>query len=154
MDQRTPPGRTPARQPPARRPPSEVRRTPVRRTVPAAALTLALAVLGSACTAGGGGVSGTPGAAGLRDPYFPRLGNGGYDVTHYGLKLDADPVAHRLRGTAEITARATQDLSAFHLDLAGLDVESATVEGRPAAVNRAGKELTLRPAAAVEDRLR
>ncbi|MGA6173798.1 M1 family metallopeptidase [Streptomyces sp. NPDC012600] len=132
------------------------RRTPA---VPPLALLLALALLGAGCT---GGVEGTPGAAGLRDPYFPGLGNGGYDVTHYGLKLDigpaADgpraPAADRLRGTATITARATQDLSAFHLDLAGLDVESATVEGRPAAVNRAGKELTIRPAAAVEDRLR
>ncbi|WP_345982827.1 M1 family metallopeptidase [Streptomyces sp. DSS69] len=117
----------------------------------AASLLLALALLGAGCS---GGVTGTPGAAGLRDPYFPGLGNGGYDVTHYGLELDVDPAANRLRGTATITARATQDLSAFHLDLAGLDVEGATVEGRRAAVNRAGKELTIRPGAAVEDRLR
>ncbi|WP_334663356.1 M1 family metallopeptidase [Streptomyces cyaneofuscatus] len=124
-----------------------------RRPAPAATsvLLLALALLGAGCT---GGVEGTPGAAGLRDPYFPGLGNGGYDVTHYGLELDVDPAANRLRGTATITARATQDLSAFHLDLAGLDVESATVEGRRASVNRAGKELTIRPGAAVEDRLR
>ncbi|MFJ2025954.1 M1 family metallopeptidase [Streptomyces sp. NPDC087897] len=114
-------------------------------------LVLALALLGSGCS---GGVEGTPGATGLRDPYFPGLGNGGYDVTHYGLKLDVDPVAGHLRGTATITARATRHLSAFHLDLAGLHVESASVEGRPAAVNRAGKELTIRPGAAVEDRLR
>ncbi|MGX1955686.1 M1 family metallopeptidase [Streptomyces anulatus] len=114
-------------------------------------LALALALLGGGCT---GGVEGTPGAAGLRDPYFPGLGNGGYDVTHYGLELDVDPAGDHLRGTATITARATQDLSAFHLDLAGLDVDGATVEGRPAAVNRAGKELTLRPAADAEDRLR
>lgn len=33
-------------------------------------------------------------------------------------------------------------------------MDGATVGGRPAAVNRAGKELTLRPAADVEDRLR
>ncbi|WP_432147533.1 M1 family metallopeptidase [Streptomyces sp. bgisy029] len=111
---------------------------------------LALVLLAAGCS---GGVEGTPGAVGLRDPYFPGLGNGGYDVTHYGLELDVDPAANRLRGTATITARATQDLSAFHLDLAGLDVESATVEGRPAAVNRAGRELTIRPGAAVEDRL-
>ncbi|MFH8438828.1 M1 family metallopeptidase [Streptomyces sp. NPDC018007] len=114
-------------------------------------LALTLALLGSGCS---GGVEGTPGAAGLRDPYFPGLGNGGYDVTHYGLKLDVDPAAGHLRGTATITARATRRLSAFHLDLAGLDVESASVEGRPAAVNRAGRELTIRPGAAVEDRLR
>ncbi|MEI7030863.1 M1 family metallopeptidase [Streptomyces pratensis] len=127
---------------------------PARRAArarPLLAPALALALLGAGCT---GGVHGTPGAAGLRDPYFPGLGNGGYDVTHYGLTLDVDPAADRLRGTARITARATQDLSAFHLDLFGLDVERATVEGRPAAVNRAGKELTLRPAAEVEERLR
>ncbi|MFH9609771.1 M1 family metallopeptidase [Streptomyces sp. NPDC017448] len=121
---------------------------------PAAApllLALALALLGSGCS---GGVEGTPGATGLRDPYFPGLGNGGYDVTHYGLKLDVDPAVGHLRGTATITARATRRLSAFHLDLAGLDVESASVEGRPAAVNRAGRELTIRPGAEVEDRLR
>ncbi|MFD8117237.1 M1 family metallopeptidase [Streptomyces microflavus] len=117
----------------------------------AAPLLLALVLLGAGCS---GGVEGTPGAVGVRDPYFPGLGNGGYDVTHYGLELDVDPAADRLRGTATITARATQDLSAFHLDLAGLDVESATVEGKPAAVNRAGKELTIRPGGAVEDRLR
>ncbi|RPK61300.1 Aminopeptidase N [Streptomyces sp. ADI96-02] len=122
-----------------------------RRTASAAALLTSLAVLGTGCT---GGVEGVPGAAGARDPYFPKLGNGGYDVTHYALSLDVDPDAGRLRGTARITARADQDLSAFRLDLAGLDVESATVEGRPAAVNRAGRELTLRPDAGVEDRLR
>ncbi|MFJ6611666.1 M1 family metallopeptidase [Streptomyces sp. NPDC091289] len=124
---------------------------PARRRTAHVPLLLALALLAGGCA---GGVEGTPGAVGLRDPYFPGLGNGGYDVTHYGLELDVDPAAGHLRGTATITARATQDLSAFHLDLAGLDVESATVEGRPAAVNRAGKELTIRPGAAVEDRLR
>ncbi|MFJ3329036.1 M1 family metallopeptidase [Streptomyces griseus] len=124
---------------------------PARRRTATAPVLLALALLGGGCS---GGVEGTPGAVGLRDPYFPGLGNGGYDVTHYGLELDVDPAAGRLRGTATITARATQDLSAFHLDLLGLDVESATVEGRRAAVNRAGKELTLRPAAGAESRLR
>ncbi|MCX4709782.1 M1 family metallopeptidase [Streptomyces fimicarius] len=124
---------------------------PARRRTATAPVLLALALLGGGCS---GGVEGTPGAVGLRDPYFPGLGNGGYDVTHYGLELDVDPAAGQLRGTATITARATQDLSAFHLDLLGLDVESATVEGRRAAVNRAGKELTLRPAAGAESRLR
>ncbi|WP_335935211.1 M1 family metallopeptidase [Streptomyces sp. PTD5-9] len=119
----------------------------------AAVLALLVLVSVTGCT-GVGGVEGTPGASGLRDPYFPKLGNGGYDVTHYDLVLDVDPDAHRLRGTAAITARATQDLSAFNLDFAGLGVRSATVEGRPAAVNRAGHELTLRPDAGIADRLR
>ncbi|MFE9852170.1 M1 family metallopeptidase [Streptomyces sp. NPDC005576] len=127
------------------------------RATRVAALLLACAVLGgtaSACTGAGAGVSGTPGAAGLRDPYFPKLGNGGYDVTHYDLRLAVDRSAGHLTGTATITARATQDLSAFHLDLVGLDVTGATVEGRPAAVNRAGGELVLRPDAEAADHLR
>ncbi|MFF2329218.1 MULTISPECIES: M1 family metallopeptidase [unclassified Streptomyces] len=131
-------------------------RTPVRRATRAGACALLVLTASTGCTGctgGTGGVEGTPGAAGLRDPYFPKLGNGGYDVTHYDLALDVDPAAHHLRGTATITARATQDLSAFNLDLAGLTVRSATVEGRPAAVNRAGHELTLRPDAGIGNRL-
>ncbi|MFV0129202.1 M1 family metallopeptidase [Streptomyces sp. HMX112] len=116
-------------------------RTPARAL---AALLLATG-LTTGCAGGGGGVHGEPGAAGLRDPYFPRLGNGGYDVRHYALTLGYDPAADRLDGTAEITARATRTLSAFNLDLAGLTVTGATVDGTPAAVHRAGNELTLRP---------
>ncbi|RDG38609.1 M1 family peptidase [Streptomyces corynorhini] len=85
------------------------------------------------------------GASGLGDPYFPRLGNGGYDVRHYGLTLDYTPATGRLTGTADITARATRDLGSFHLDLAGLTVDSASVGGADAAVRRAGTKLTLRP---------
>ncbi|MYV66583.1 M1 family peptidase, partial [Streptomyces sp. SID2131] len=51
----------------------------------AAAALVALVVLAGGCTGATGGVRGTPGAAGLRDPYFPKLGNGGYDVGHYAL---------------------------------------------------------------------
>ncbi|MFF5768078.1 M1 family metallopeptidase [Streptomyces tanashiensis] len=114
------------------------------RTATLAAALLTLAVLAGGCTEAGG-VRGTPGAAGLRDPFFPKLGNGGYDVSHYNLTLAYDPASGRLDGTTEITARAGQDLSAFNLDLAGLTVRGATVDGAPAACNRAGNELTLRP---------
>ncbi|MFI8964003.1 M1 family metallopeptidase [Streptomyces sp. NPDC053493] len=113
----------------------------------AGAATAVLCLLAAGCSGSGSGagVHGTPGAAGLRDPYFPKLGNGGYDVSHYALTLAYDPASGRLDGRAEITAKATQDLSAFNLDLAGLTVRGATVDGAPAAVNRAGNELTLRP---------
>ncbi|MFI2413017.1 M1 family metallopeptidase [Streptomyces sp. NPDC018947] len=117
-------------------------------------LLLAAATLTAltACSGGGGGgVDGTPGAAGLRDPYFPKAGNGGYDVGHYDLTLAYDPDAEHLTGTATITARATQDLSAFNLDLKGLDVENVTVEGREARFNRAGQELTVRPPDELDD---
>ncbi|MGW7278036.1 M1 family metallopeptidase [Streptomyces sp. NPDC054844] len=111
------------------------------RLLVAAATATALA----ACS-GGGAVDGTPGGSGVRDPYFPKAGNGGYDVGHYDLTLAYDPDAEHLTGTATITARATRDMSAFNLDLKGLDVEKVTVEGRNARFNRAGQELTVRPA--------
>ncbi|WP_329300385.1 M1 family metallopeptidase [Streptomyces sp. NBC_00659] len=111
-------------------------------TVPFA---LALALVAGLTACGGDGVHGKPGAAGVGDPYFPKMGNGGYDVTHYGLTLSYDPRDKRLTGTAEITARALEDLSAFRLDLLGLDVSDVTVEGRGARWNRAGQELTVRP---------
>ncbi|MGW6741789.1 M1 family metallopeptidase [Streptomyces sp. NPDC055025] len=115
--------------------------------LPLLVLPLTLLVLTPVLTgcAGDGAVHGRPGAAGVRDPYFPRLGNGGYDVQHYGLTLDYAPATGRLKGTAEITARATQDLSAFNLDFAGMKVDSVTVDGERAALHRAGTELTLRP---------
>ncbi|MFF2847042.1 M1 family metallopeptidase [Streptomyces sp. NPDC058001] len=73
------------------------------------------------------------------------MGNGGYDVAHYGLTLAYEPKSQQLTGTAEITARATKELSAFNLDLKGLDVRSVTVDGRTAETARAGQELTVRP---------
>ncbi|WP_392965978.1 M1 family metallopeptidase [Streptomyces sp. LN245] len=111
-------------------------------TVPFA---LALALVAGLTACGGDGVHGKPGAAGVGDPYFPKMGNGGYDVAHYGLTLSYDPRDKRLTGTAEITARALEDLSAFRLDLLGLDVSDVTVEGRGARWSRAGQELTVRP---------
>ncbi|MFG2329704.1 M1 family metallopeptidase [Streptomyces sp. NPDC048604] len=114
---------------------------PRRLAVRAAPVAAALLLL-AGCSVG---VEGTPGAAGLRDPYFPKLGNGGYDVRHYALNLAYDPKTGRLDATADITAAATQDLSAFNLDLSGLTVRSAAVDGAPAAFRRAGDELTIRP---------
>ncbi|MGK5557531.1 M1 family metallopeptidase [Actinomadura kijaniata] len=87
----------------------------------------------------------TPGAPGAGDPYFPHLGNGGYDVQHYNLKLAYDPDYDQLDGTARITARATQNLSAFNLDLNGMDVEKVTVDGHKARFKRRGTELTITP---------
>ncbi|MFJ7768877.1 M1 family metallopeptidase [Streptomyces sp. NPDC097107] len=116
------------------------------RLLVAAATATALA----ACS-GGGAVDGTPGGSGVRDPYFPKAGNGGYDVGHYALSLAYDPDTEHLTGTATITARATRDMSAFNLDLKGLDVEKVTVEGRNARFNRAGQELTVRPADELDD---
>ena len=90
-----------------------------------------------------------PGSAGLGDPYFPQAGNGGYDVADYSLRLRYRPGPARLKARAEITATATQDLSAFNLDYAGPRVRRVSVNGAAARFARDGQELVVTPAAAI-----
>jgi hypothetical protein len=74
-----------------------------------------------------------PGARTLNDSLFPNLGNGGYDAEHYDLDLRYTNVLTRvLRGTATITARATQNLSELSFDFQGMAVNDVTVDGIPA----------------------
>jgi aminopeptidase N len=91
----------------------------------------------------------TAGADGAGDPYFPKYGNGGYDVAGYDLKVRFDPRTDELTGTATITATATQDLSAFNLDLSKLTVSGVTVDGKKATSAASGAELTVTPAAGI-----
>src|SRR4030042_2301982 len=78
---------------------------------------------------------------GIGDPYFPELGNPGYDVEHYLIDLVVDPVANTLAGEVVITAAATADLDRFHLALLGLTVDAVTVDGGDAGVARQDAEL-------------
>ena len=90
-----------------------------------------------------------PGAAGLDDPLFPGLGNGGYDVSRYTVTLGIDVEANEISGRAQIEADATQDLSSFNPDFRGLTVTQVAVDGRPADHSRAGYELTIKPGAPI-----
>ena len=83
------------------------------------------------------------------DPYFPDLGNRGYDVQHYDLGLSYDPASKRLTGDTTITATATERLRRFNLDLAGLHVSSIEVDGAPARFHHTGDELIVRPRRAI-----
>ena len=87
------------------------------------------------------------GSAGLGDPFFPLAGNGGYDVSHYSLRLSYDPATTHLDGRATISATATQNLRRFDLDLRGFDISSLTVNGAAASFTRDGQELVITPAA-------
>ena len=92
---------------------------------------------------------GTPGSDGLGDPFFPQAGNGGYDVGHYDLDLEWHKSGN-LNGHVAIAATATQNLSAFDLDLRKrLDVDSLQVNGAPATFSREGQELVVTPAGPV-----
>lgn len=84
-------------------------------------------------------------AEGLGDSFYPYMGNGGYDVLHYEIDLDIDPVANTIRALTTITAQATEELSAFNLDLAGLTVDSVEVDGSNTEFSRQAAELVIVP---------
>jgi aminopeptidase N len=73
------------------------------------------------------------GARSLDDPLLPQLGNTGYDVEHYTIKLDYDPDANVFNSAkTKITANADRKLKEFSLDFQDLDVSSVRVDGRQA----------------------
>ena len=111
----------------------------LRRSISVAAILLA-------CSAAPAAAQFTPGAAGGGDPFFPSAGNGGYDVKSYDVKLDYEPQNEQLAGDVTISARATQDLSSFNLDLRGFNVSGVTVNGAAAKFTRKDQELTITPA--------
>lgn len=109
----------------------------------AAALSLLLAIPASAADF-------TPGAPGVGDSYYPESGNGGYDVSHYDLRLKYQPKTDLLEGTATLLATTTQDLSRFNLDF-GLKVSEIRVNGKKATYATSGKhELEITPATPLE----
>ncbi|MFD5074610.1 M1 family metallopeptidase [Streptomyces sp. NPDC058371] len=124
------------RQRPSRRP------TVLRREAVVAAVPVAVAAL---LVAASPAAAGTVGAAGAGDPYFTLAGNGGYDVRHYALTLGYDTGTRHLDGKAVLTARATQRLTRFDLDLKGLKVTGVTVGHQKAAFRRDGQELVVTP---------
>jgi aminopeptidase N len=89
----------------------------------------------------------TAGSSGIGDPYFPLLGNSGYDVQHYTLDLTLD-VAHRSIAAARTTneAVASRDRCAVNHDISGLAIDAVAVDGRPAGFTQVDGELTIAPA--------
>ncbi|GAA2421715.1 M1 family metallopeptidase [Actinomadura vinacea] len=120
-------------------------RTP--RALAAVALTATAGLLVSAVPAGAAPTRFTPGAPGAGDPYFPDMGNGGYDVAHYDIGLKYDPATKAIQAVTAIQARATQNLSRFNLDFLGpLTINSLRVNGAKAAFKRTGaQELEITP---------
>jgi aminopeptidase N len=112
----------------------------VRRAIVAVAATMMVVLAGAPAQAAPG-----PGAPGVGDPYFPDYGNGGYDVSHYDIRLRYYPDTDRLTGTTTIMARATQDLNRFNLDFI-LPTSSVRVNGWSATFARQGDhELVVTP---------
>lgn len=105
------------------------------------AMLTALLLLAAACD--GTAIEAEPGAPGIGDPYFPNLGNGGYDVQHYTLNLEIDPEARSLKGEVSLEAIALQDLSSFNLDFSDYEIQRLQVVGRRARSEHDEGELTV-----------
>lgn len=87
------------------------------------------------------------GAAGVGDPYYPDLGNGGYDVRSYDLDLAWDPDTGTLDARALVELVPEMDLERFNLDLVGLEVARVEVGDERATFERTGeRELEITPA--------
>ncbi|UFS60070.1 M1 family metallopeptidase [Subtercola endophyticus] len=86
------------------------------------------------------------GARTFGDPYLPTSGNGGYTVLHYDLDCDYRVSSNRLTATATITAVATQRLSKFSMDFAGLVASKVSVNGvRSAHLQQTARKLVITP---------
>jgi aminopeptidase N len=82
---------------------------------------------------------------GIGDPYFPGLGNPGYDVQNYLISLDVDPESGEIIGKTTLEVVATTDLSSFNLDFQGFEIDHLIVNGTEAAYTRDGHELIITP---------
>ena len=115
----------------------------LRGVVVASAAGIALCVPGVAIAGD------TTGSKGVGDSFFPKSGNGGYDVSHYDVTLRYDPKKNRFEGGTHttVTAHVTQDagLTRFHLDYRGPKITDLDVidETDPVAstFKRRGQEL-------------
>ena len=84
------------------------------------------------------------GGRSIGDPYIPELGNTGYNVQRYTLRLALDPAQKYIRGTTTIEAvSALHGLSELSLDFIGYDVSTVLVNGTPAEYRREGKKLVI-----------
>lgn len=109
-------------------------------------MTAAVTVAALTVSTGVANAAGSPGEPGAGDVYFPDYGNGGYDVSHYDVRVRYQPKTDQLTGTTTILAESTQALSRFNLDFA-LDVSSVRVNNRAATFRREGDhELVVTPA--------
>ncbi|WP_242910954.1 M1 family metallopeptidase [Actinomadura terrae] len=116
------------------------------RRLPLAVAVVGAVTLGLLAPVAAADVQFEPGVPGLGDPYFPDLGNGGYDVEDYHVKMAYEADTGAINATTTINATATQDLSRFDLDLYKLNVRSVQVDGETAGFARTGeRELVITP---------
>ncbi|MDR0837208.1 MAG: hypothetical protein LBM94_03185 [Propionibacteriaceae bacterium] len=82
------------------------------------------------------------GVDGIGDPYTPEAGGTGYQVTHYDISVEVDPVSHFIWGTTVLTVEALGPLEELHLDLAQ-SVTTVTFDGGDVDFTHNGLDLRL-----------
>ena len=96
---------------------------------------------------GGVGAAGqgapTPDAGSVGDPYYPTLGNSGYDARHYTLDLRVDVQHDRIAGTMTMDAVATQALSRLSLDFVGFRINTVRFDTVLATFTRQARKLVI-----------
>lgn len=86
----------------------------------------------------------TPVAGGrsIGDPYTPELGNTGYDVQQYTIRIALDPAVTQIQAVTTIDLVTTLDnLAKLSLDFIGYDVAAVAVGQTPATYQRADDKL-------------
>ena len=110
-----------------------------------------LSAAGQEATPGASPVAADVGAPGVGDPYYPDLGNSGYDTLHYALDLQLDiEEGSIIEATAIVEAVATQELSRFNLDFRGPTIDRVQVNDTEARFSRSDGELIIEPRQPIE----
>jgi aminopeptidase N len=87
---------------------------------------------------------GIAGERSIGDPYIPELGNTGYDVQHYELRLVLDPAHVYVDAHVTIKALTTDDdIAQISLDFVGYEIEELSLNGEPTAFTRAERKLVV-----------
>ena len=77
-------------------------------------------------------------------PYIPEIGNSGYDVERYTLRLAVDPAEVYIQGTTIIQLTITQsDLTKLIFDFVGFTITDVQLNGQPLAFERVDGKLIL-----------
>lgn len=100
------------------------------------------------------------GGSGVGDPYYPKMGNTGYDARSYDVNLKYKR-SGRVKSTTVIDAVADTDdgapakgpdMVAFHLDFRGPDITRIEVDGSKALYDRQGQELIIEAPEPLDDK--
>lgn len=127
--------------------------TSTSATVPAAPNTTSTSTSTSTTEAPGSTILLTDNLGGetIGDPYYPDVGNTGYDVRSYDLDLKVDIEGRdTLSGVATIDVVTTAALDRLSFDLVELEVKSVTIDGTEVPHTQTDDKLRLAPPTTLE----